>query len=150
MLPELQRVAESLDVPGARRVWKAIAPHLPQPGGDHEVLIMLHHARTQSDTIAFKHRAYSHAWLGDRAIPSGLPDHLKPRAERLYPRVVSAVGIGVLAMSRVVAPIANQIRTSMEDAVLEAEADGKLLDSPHVRRRMAEAKERTVKKLVGL
>jgi hypothetical protein len=150
MLRELQRVAESLDVPAARRIWQAIAPHLPQPGSDHEVRIMLHHARTQSADIAFKYRAYSHKWLNDHNIESGLPDDLKPRAERLYPRVVSAVGIGVKAFSPVVGQIAGHIRKSMEDAVLEADADGRLEDSAFVRARMAEAKTRTVRKLVGI
>lgn len=149
MLPELQRVAESLDVPAARRIWRTIAPHLPQPGSDHEVLIMLHHARTQSEDIAFKDRAYSHAWLCDYNVASGLPDHLKPRAERLYPRVIEGVGIGVKAMSSLMGPIAGHIRASMEDAVLEAYAD-KRTDPAHVRQRMAEAKAKTIRKLIGV
>lgn len=110
---------------------------------------MLHHARTQNQRIEFKLRAYSHSWLVDRTFPSGLPDELRPRAERIYPVTVSAVGIAIKSRNPLLRPLATAVQTAMENAVLEADADHKLGDSVFVRARMNEARERTYKKLVG-
>src|SRR5215218_10937824 len=94
---DVRHILETLDVEGARRLWSFVNPHLPQDGTDADFLASLHHARTQAESMHLSHRAYSHRWLEERGLPSGLPDHLKPSAQRMYPRIVSAVGIVVAA-----------------------------------------------------
>lgn len=129
------------DVQGIRRLWAHIAGHLPQPSTDREALTAIHHARTIAESMTLKLRAYSHRWLLDNGFPSGLPDRLKPSAERLYPRVVSAVGIAVMATSPRRKAEAKAIERAMSDAVLEAYADGKT-DPAFVGQRMSEARAR--------
>lgn len=90
---EMRRCLEEVDVAAMRRLSRHLFPHLPEQNSDMDVITSIHIARTQASWLAFKKRAYSHAWLTDRAMPSSLPDNLRPRAERLYPRVVEGVGI---------------------------------------------------------
>jgi hypothetical protein len=141
-----RRIMEDLDVEAARRAWREVMPHLPPLGKDAAVLTMLHRARTQSDAMPLEKRAYSHRWLLDRGFPSGLPDALKPQAERLYPRVVEAVGISVNSRHP---DVAAEVRGAMEKAVLEAHADGRISDTTFVTARMQEARKRTIKQLFG-
>lgn len=145
----MRRALEDLDVPTVRRLWQHMAPHLSQPRDDAEALACMHRARTEARSISVIERAYSHRWLEDRGLPSGLPDELKPRAERLYPRIASAVGIAVSMRDKGLAPAAVEIRQAMEVAVLEAEADGKLLRASFVKGRMMAARERIKKQLFG-
>ena len=133
-----------------RKAWPEVFPHLPGPKTDADAEIVMHHARTQNSRIAFKLRAYSHSWLIDHCLPSGLPDDLRPKAQRMYPVTVSAVGIAVTASNPLMQPVADQVRKAMESAVLEADADRKLDDSEFVRGRMQEARERTLKQLMGV
>src|ERR1044072_6980895 len=91
----LRRCLEECDVAGIRALWAQIPPGMPQPHTDAEALATIHRARTEANSIALRLRAYSHRWLEDRGLPSGLPDELRPRAERMYPRVVDGVGISV-------------------------------------------------------
>lgn len=144
-----RQILDECDIAGMRRVWAEDFPHLAQPANDAQAEIMMHHARTQSPLLTLKKRAWSHRWLTERYLPSGLPDQLKPAAERLYPRIAPAVGIIVLGEARggTMAPAYRQVRESMEHAVLEAQADGKLEDSAHVTLRMKEARRRTHKGL---
>jgi hypothetical protein len=137
------------DVRLLRRMWSSWFPHLPQVKNAHEAEIVMHHARTQAESIPLKHRAYSHRWLLERELPSGLPDQLRPSAERMYPVAAKAVGISVNMRSPYMAPAVVEVRGSMEHAVLEAEADGLLGDTTHVSRRMTEAKNRTMRALFG-
>jgi hypothetical protein len=58
----------------------------------------------KAETVSFKARAWSHRWLTERALPSGLPDRLKPSAERVYSRVVEGVGISVNCRNPVLKP----------------------------------------------
>jgi hypothetical protein len=74
---------------------------------------------------------------------------LKPSAERLYPVAVHAVGVSVNAASPLLRPIAAKVERAMSDAVAEVHADGRLLDGALVKARMAEARERTIKQLLG-
>lgn len=143
------RVLEALDVKDARRLWTAAFPHLPAPKTDADILAVLHMARTQSDAVAFDNRAYSHRWLTERDLPSQLPDRLKPSAERLYPRVVNAVGISYNIKTPELKPAAVLIRGAMEGAVLEADADGRITDTPHVSARMNEARDKERRALFG-
>jgi hypothetical protein len=73
---------------------------------------------------------------GRARIPSMLPDELKPRAERMYPMIVSGVGIAVKAKNPLFQPVADEVRKAMEIAVREADADQRLTDVPFVRQRM--------------
>lgn len=139
---------EAGDVDALRSAWAEVAPQFPQPKSRAEAEIAMHVARTGM-AIAFKKRAYSHAWLTERSLPSQLPDRFKPRAERMYPRVTSTVGISVNARNPFLVPIIGEVQTAMEHAVLEAEADGKLEDSGFVKARMREARERTYRSLLG-
>lgn len=140
---------EAGDVDALRGAWAELAPHLPQPETRAQAEIVMHMTRTSSATVGFKFRAWSHRWLTERELPSQLPDDLKPKADRLYPRVASAVGISVKSDNPFIKPIVTEVRQSMENAVLEAEADGKLEDALFVRARMNEARERTYRTLLG-
>ena len=144
---ELRRYLEACDVTGVRRLWAHEFPHLPQPQDDEEALVVLHMARTAAASIPLKLRAYSHRWLLDHDFPSQLPDELKPAAERMYPKVVTAVGISVNASSELLEPAMEAVRKAMQDAVLEAYADGKQDDIAHLRKRMKEARDGVLRSL---
>ena len=138
---------EEMDVAGIRELWRQRAPHLHQPANDHEAEATLHRARTECWVLSLKQRAYSHRWLEDRGYPSGLPDDLKPKAERIYPRIVDGVGISVHIGSEILRPAAPIIRGAMEEVVLDEYAGQPKLD--RMKARMREAKEKTVRKLFG-
>lgn len=142
---DLRRCLETLDVEGARRIWSELAPHLPQPESRDDALVTLHLARTGTESIPLGPRAYSHRWLSDAGLPSNLPDHLRPEAERLYPKISPAVGIAVVARSEETEPLARMIESAMSAAVAEVHADGKILDTDLVKARMAEARKRVTK-----
>lgn len=124
---------------GIRALWAKVSPHLPQPASDAEALATIHRARTEARSIPLRLRAYSHRWLIDHALPSGLPDELKPRAERMYPRIVRAVGIAVRGISEAGRERAVLVREAMVDAVENAYADG-ITDSARVRALMTKAR----------
>lgn len=146
---EMRRCLIDCDVEQVRRLFKHISPHLPQPQSDHEALAAIHFSRTQMASIPFKLRAYSHRWLGDQGYPSALPDHLKPKAERIYPKIVEGVGIACLARSELYKPIVGSMQGAMEDAVHECYADGKT-EPTFVKSRMYTAKAKVVEKLLGI
>jgi hypothetical protein len=147
---EMQKCLVVLDVKRARQLWNIAFPHLPAITSDNEMLRTLHLARTQSEAFNTKLRFYSHQWLLERNLPSALPDHLRPNAERMYPRVVKAVGTAVHTSSELMRPIVPFVREAMSNAVLETFADGHEDDSDIVRRRIMEAKRTTVRKLLGV
>lgn len=128
-----------LDIEIARRAWIAAFPYLPELGSDADVLIILHRARTEAMIVPFNLRAYSHRWLEERGFPSGLPDYLRPRAERIYPRIVDGVGISVSSISGRNSELAQEMRSAMSDAVEECYADGRT-EPEFVRQRMTEAR----------
>lgn len=138
------RCLEELDVAGARALWRQVQPNMPQPQTDHDALVALHHARTQSISVDFRKRSYSHRWLTDNGYPSGLPDDLRPRAERMYPKIVSAVGVCVAAVTQGSQPLAEAMQQAMSDAVSACYAEGRT-DPDFVRARMAEARDRLLK-----
>lgn len=143
-----RRTIADLDVETARRHWSSMFPGRPLVD-DAQILAMLHLSRTMTPGIAERLRFYSHRWLLDHGLPSFLPDPLKAKAEREYPVTVTGVGIAVKFNTPYLRPIGLKVEQAMAGAVLEAHADGKIDDAEHVRRRMAEAKARTIKKLVG-
>jgi hypothetical protein len=140
---EFRRCLNDCDVVGLRRLWSHCFPHLPQPRTDLQALIILHRARTEANSSPLRLRAYSHRWLEDNGHQSGLPDHLKPSAERMYPKIVSAVGIAVQSLWRPADEV-KAIEAAMSNAVAEAYADGKK-DPEFVTQRMKEARERFLK-----
>lgn len=144
-----RRCLETLDIADARRLWAIVFPQFPQDASDNDILISLHRARTEAASVSLKHRAYSHRWLLDNGYSSGLPDNLKPKAERLYPKIAKGVGISVNTRSEYLKPAMLLVRQAMENAVLEADADGKLDDTAFVKERMNEARN-AAKKQIGL
>lgn len=144
-----RRCLVDLDVAGVRALWRRVAPHLAQPLNDDEALATLHRARSEAASIGLKLRAYSHRWLLDHGYPSGLPDELKPKAERMYPRIVDAVGISVRASSPELLPLAMEVEQAMSDAVAEAYADGRK-DPAFVKERMFGARTIVRRKLLGI
>jgi hypothetical protein len=141
------RALEDLDVKTVRALWASVAPDLPQPETDEDALRSIHAARTAAASVEFKRRAYSHAWLLDHGLPSLLPDELKPKAERIFPVTVGAVGISVRASSPARAALGLVIRGAMENAVLDCFANGDR-DPDLVKSRMLEARDEVDRKLV--
>ena len=138
---EFRRCLIDLDVVGICDLWFHVNPHLQQPKNNEEALATLHYARTGANSIPMKLRCYSHAWLCERGLPSSLPDWLKPKASRLYPHEVKAVGVAVKAMSAANESIARAIEKAMSDAVMECYAGG-VTDPVVVKARMAAARLR--------
>ena len=146
----MKQCLEEMDVDGARSLWHLIAPNMPQPANDLDAAKTLHMARTSAKWMTSRQRYYSHRWLLDHNTMSLLPDELKPAAERMFPQVISSVGISVNGRSDLTRPIIPYVRSAMEGAVLEAYADGKRDDIPHIRTRMREARTTTMRKLLGM
>ena len=145
---EYRRCIENLDVAGMQKLHAHVSPHLHQ-SDELGILISLHIARTQAEFVPLRLRAYSHRWCVDNGYPSSLPDHLKASADRLYPEPVKAVGISVNFKSEWLRPAANEIRKAMEDVVNDAHAEKLLDDTAFVKKRMAEARSGTMRKLFG-
>lgn len=143
-----RRALEDGDLKALRGLWRVMGPHLPQPETDAQAEIVMHRARTEAESISFAKRAWSHAWLLERGLPSGLPDELRPKAQRLHPVAVEAVGISVNFHSPLLRPAADEIRGAMETAVLDAYAEGRR-DAGFVTARMMEAKDRAFRALFG-
>ena len=143
MLHEHFREAlEKLDLPLIRKLAAHVMPHLPQAASDEEALVSAHIARTAMRSIGFRLRAYSHAWLVERSLPSQLPDRLRPRAERMFPQLVAAVGIAVQNTT----PVALAIRRAMEEAVLDAG----VADPPLTKRAIMSARAKARRRLLGI
>lgn len=142
---DLINCLETMDVAGMRRLWAKLAPQMATHD-DAGMVAAIHLARTKSELVRFKLRAYSHAWLLDRGYPSLLPDELRPKAHRMYPVISHMVGIAVKSQHE---EVKITVTRAMQDAVLEAESDGRLTDSPFVKERMMEARERARKRLFG-
>ncbi len=141
----VRRCLIDLDVPGIRALWAKISPHLPQPKDDGDALAALHAARTASDSVPLRMRAYSHRWLTERALPSQLPDRLKPSAEQICPRVVTSVGI---AVGSPIPIVRDSIRGAMEYAVEDCYANGDT--APEIVKPQMMAARRRERKALGI
>jgi hypothetical protein len=142
---------ETLDIDLMRKLWRHVAPNMPQPESDDDTLVSIHIARTESKTVKTKLRMYSHCWLRERGYPSRLPDHMKVSAERLYPKIVRTVGISVNSSSPLFKPVMKQVQKAMQDAVMDIHADDpELTDDDLITRHMREARKRTLNKLLGI
>ena len=141
---------EAGDFRQLRRISEKAEPHLPRLTDDQAEIVM-HDARTRARSMPLSKRLWSHRWLTERGHESGLPDRLRPSAEQLTPRIVSAVGISYQNRLEDDLPgITAAIGLKMCEAVQEAEADGKLEDSIFVRARIAEARSKTLRQLLGI
>jgi hypothetical protein len=146
---EFRAAVEAGDFRTVRRISEQAEPHLPKLS-DAQAQVIMHDARTRSKTVPLAKRLWSHRWLVERGHDSNLPDRLRPSAEQVCPRIVSAVGISIKTTSAIIAPAAEAIRGEMELAVLEAQADGKLEDSVFVKARILEARQRALRELLGI
>jgi hypothetical protein len=139
---------EERDIPALQRLWAGSNPHLPQLT-HAQAEVAMHRARTEAESLNIRHRAYSHWWLLERGLPSGLPDRLKPSADRLYPQWAEAVGVSVNFKSEILQPASPIVRGAMCDAIEDVYADNPSPPVPLVKSRMAEAKKTTIKSLFG-
>jgi hypothetical protein len=146
---EFRAALEAGDFKELRRISEQAEPHLPRLS-DAQAEKVMHDARTRAESMPLPKRLWSHRWLTERGHDSGLPDRLRPSGEQVCPRIVSAVGISVKTSSQIIAPAAEAIRNEMEMAVREADADGRLEDSPFVKARILEARQRALKQLLGI
>lgn len=143
-----RNLLETSDVNGLMRYWAEAMPHLPQPKDRHQAEAMMHRARTEAISIGFDKRAYSHQWLTERNLPSGLPENLKPKAERRYPVVKEAVGLIVGYSKPFMKPAQDLVRGAMETVILDAYADGEK-DHVKIKARILEAKDKEEMALFG-
>lgn len=144
---EFRQALETGDVALLQRIHPILFPHVPAAPSREAAEIQLHMARTQAEWLPLKPRAYSHRWLTERELPSQLPDPLKPSAERLYPVIAPGVLVSANTNSPLLKAAMPLVQQAMSDAVLEAEADGRLLDSEYVRGRILDARARETKAL---
>lgn len=148
MLAEAFRDAlYNLDIEAMRRLAMLTMPHVPQ-ASDADVLASMHMARTQAESMPLVFRLYSHNWLTERALPSQLPDALKPRTQRVEQKIVTGVGLSVGFSAAELKPAGDLIRGAGEAVVHECYADGRE-DPDYVRPRMMEAVMRERKALFG-
>ncbi len=144
-----RQALEEGDFVALRRRWTELFPGMPQPTSDGEAEISMHMARTACASVSLNARAWSHRWLVDHDLPSQLPDDLKPKAERIYPRIVKAVGIAV-KMPAAFREVGLEVRRAMAEAVEILAADGVDLDDrEQVQGYMFEARARTLKQMLG-
>jgi hypothetical protein len=145
----LRRALEDGDHMAMWRIMAGAFPGAELPKSADAAEIILHRIRVETESVPLKARAWSHRWLTERGLPSGLPDRLKPAAERMYPRVAQMVGISVNPRSEYMRPAAPLIRRAMEEAVLELHGDGVDLSAPIVGQRMKEAARGEMRRLFG-
>jgi hypothetical protein len=125
---EFRRCLVDCDVSTILKLWKHVFPSMPAPETDEDALICIHMTRTATERLPFRFRAYSHRWLEERGVTqkcrSLLPDELKPKAERMYPRIVSAVGVCVASMGNRKTDYHHAVSTEMCHRIEDLYADG--------------------------
>ena len=136
------------DLEALRGIWASAMPHLPQPSREAAEIAM-HRARTETGSLPLRPRAYSHRWLTERGHESGLPDRLKQPAERLYPRVVEAVGYSFTIQSPIFRPAGQVIQDAVCGAIEDIYADAASPEVPMVKARMAEVRDLTIRREFG-
>lgn len=97
---ELRDALERGDAGAVRSIYHRLYPAMPQPTDHSEDMVVLHQARTAAESVSLAKRLYSHAWLTERGLQSGLPNALRPPAEQRQGRVVAAVGVSYGSKSR--------------------------------------------------
>lgn len=144
---DLRALLEAGDVEQCRAHFAAHAPHLPQAETREQAEIVMHTARTMTKGLTLHARAWSHRWLCERGLPSSLPDELKPKAERIYPRVVEGVLISVLNR-RGMEEAKPLVEADIAEVVADAYSRGKT-DPDYISGLMADAKARSMRSLFG-
>lgn len=129
---EFLRCLTTLDIPGVRKLWHHVAPHLHQPQTDEEALHTLHLARSRMEKqLPASLVTYSKNWLQER------------QTGRIAHAVGIAVGFHGEPDKRKINRALNT-RGEMEHAVAVAIQDGVDLEfeSDEVKRRMMVAREK--------
>lgn len=145
---EFSQALERGDVSYLRRFWAEKSPGMPQPESTADAETIMHRARTETSSISQRSRFYSHRWLTERGFPSGLPDELKPSAERMFPVKADSVGLSMNVKNPVFAPAAVVVQDAVNYKILEMYADGDK-DPKIVHPEMMRVRTNTWKKLVG-
>lgn len=147
----MRRCLRELDVTGFRRLWRHVAGHLMQPADDGQALALMHRARTETIFMERKLRFYSHRWLLDHGLPSGLPDTLKPMAERMYPRIAAMTGVSVNYTAGFLKPAGDEIEATLSLEILDAYATDKpdRIDHLKLRAHLNDTLQRESRKLIG-
>jgi len=130
------------DVHRVRQLWAAVRPSMPQPKDAAEAEVVMHRARTEAASVPLHKRLYSHAWLEERAMASGLPDKLRP--DPVMSRIVAGVGVSVKSLSGRNSDRAAAIQAAMAMAAGEAMEDGDT-DPKIVSARMWAARDRVLR-----
>lgn len=139
-----QRALEEGDIDGMVAMWAKYAPHLHQPQDRAQAEFMFHGARVMAESVPLSRRAWSHRWLIDRGLPSNLPDHLKPQAERIYPRKQDAVGVSVKTVKSknpTMREFGCAVQGAMSDKAWEMMDDG-VTDDARIKGEMMIARDR--------
>lgn len=146
----LRRCLEDADTSFLVAFWRHFFPAMPQPKDDAQARVVLHQARSGSESVRLEKRLYSHAWLTERGLRSNLPDELRPPAEQRRPIIVSAVGVAVQTRCHWSDPAyperkerAAAIERAMASAAAECHADG-IYDKKRVTARMWAARDRVL------
>ena len=142
MQAEFRRCMLELDVPQARRLWAHVFAHLPQPKTDSDMLLILHRARTEAESMPLEARTYSHHYLLERGYPSGLPSAMRDKIQE-------GVGVSINASSPMFKPIVPLVERAVNDAILDAYAEGDM-DPVFVKSRIRDVRKDTVRKLLGV
>jgi hypothetical protein len=125
---EVLRCLLALDIPGIRKVWKEIVPHLDQPESDWDALRAMHEARVRMLRISPQQKRYSEHWL--RELESKT-------------RIAAAVGVAVKALNSEIVERARDVQSAQVEAVLAAVKDGVDIEAevPELHRRMKIARQ---------
>lgn len=143
---QMRRCLNDCDVAAARQLWHLIAPKAPAPKTDYDALCVIHYARTISLTVNLRLKAYSHHWLIDHGLPSGLPEELRNKADRLYPQISDSVGV---ACKSSFPEVANAVQSAMNSAVIDCYDEGRR-EPDYVKPLMTERRMRVKKALHGI
>ena len=138
------------DVRRTWQLWAAISPDMPQPENYDEAEVVMHQARTASESMALEKRIYSHAFLDERGLPSHLPDEMKPKRERKGPPVIfsaALICVGTLSSNSDRREEAKAMERAMEDAVGDMIMSG-VTDRKRIAKRMWEARDAFVQQRI--
>jgi hypothetical protein len=118
---EMHRCLVQLDLEGAMRLWKHVAPHLCGLDAGQS-MIALHMARVEALRIPRRLKLYSTDWLAERGFQK-VDGRWVAGPPKTPAGVVEAVGIAVRSNDPT---LKKKITTAMEDAVLNCFARGTL------------------------
>jgi hypothetical protein len=126
---EILRCLTVLDIPGIRKVWSQMAPHLDQPESDWVALRTMHEARIRMERLSPQQKKYSEHWLRE----------LKNKT-----KTAAAVGIAIKPFKADNAQRVRDLQGEMAEAVLLALREGVNIESevPEVHRRMKLARQK--------